>query len=127
MGLVEAIYEAIQGMDYFTANKQLDNQNIQNPLEYVGGLASESGIAFEISSSKYLAPVPFGLTIEQISLRYLKDANRWVEIATLNNLKSPYIDEDGFERFFLSNGDGRQFNIDSDENLFVGQKISLTS
>jgi hypothetical protein len=125
--ILAALYEVIQGLDYLTANKFINNQQFESPLEYVGGLADESGIAFSLSNSKYLAPVPFNKTIEQISQRYLKDANRWIEIATLNNLKSPYIDEEGFTRSFLSNGDGRQFNIDSNEELYVGQKINLSS
>jgi len=125
--ILAALFEVIQGLDYLTASKFLDKQNTQSPLEYVGGLADESGIAFELSNSKYLVPVPFNKTIEQISQRYLKNANRWIEIATLNNLKSPYIDEEGFTRDFLSNGDGRQFNIDSDDELYIGQTITLSS
>ena len=125
--LIASIYEVIQGLDYLTANKTLDNESTENSLEYVGGLASDSGIAFELSNSKFLVPVPFNKTIEQISLRYLNDANRWTEISTLNNLKSPYIDEDGFYRDFLSNGDGRQFNIDSKKDLYIGQKINMSS
>jgi hypothetical protein len=125
--ILEALYEVIQGLDYLTANKFLNKQQTQSPLEYVGGLADESGIAFELSNSKYLVPVPFNKTIEEISKRYLGDPNRWIEIATLNNLKSPYIDEQGFSRDLLSNGDGRQFNIESNDELYVGQKITLSS
>ena len=125
--IVAALFEVIQGLDYLTATKELDKGNTQSSLEYVGGLANDSDIAFELSNSKFLVPVPFKLNIEQISLRYLGDANRWMEIATLNNLKSPYIDEDGFSLNLLSNGDGRQFNINSNENLYIGQKINLFS
>jgi hypothetical protein len=65
--------------------------------------------------------------MEQIAARYLGDPDRWIEIATLNALRSPYIDETGFFYTLLSNADGRQFNIDSDDNLFIGQKIVLSS
>jgi hypothetical protein len=111
-----------------TSTREFDDVRTQSPLEYVGGLAEDSGIEFNVdASSKYLAPVPFGLTIQEISARYLGDIDRYNEIITLNNLRSPYIDEDGFSYSFLSNGDGRQFNINTDTNLFIGQKIQLSS
>jgi hypothetical protein len=126
--LVTALEEAILVLNISTATRNLDDSRSQNSLEYVGGLADDSGIPFDsTSTSKYLAPVPFGLTIEQISARYLNNSDRYNEIITLNNLKSPYIDEEGFFYSFLSNGDGRQFNIESKDKLFIGQKIQLFS
>jgi hypothetical protein len=65
--------------------------------------------------------------MEQIAARYLGDQERWLEIATINALKSPYIDETGFFRPLLSNGDGRQVNVNSDLDLFVGQKVTILS
>jgi len=126
--VMESLFNAIQAYDALIATKQYDDLNIENPLEYVGGLADEAGIDFETFPSKQLQPVPFGLTIEEIAARYLEDSNKWIEIVTLNNLRSPYIDEDGFELSLLSNAQGRQFNIDNSNNqFFVGQKIILQS
>ena len=126
--LISSLEEAVLNMNMLVATREFDDVRSESALEYVGGLADESGIQFNsTSTAKYLAPVPFGLTIEQISARYLGDPDRYNEIITLNNLKSPYIDEDGFSYVLLSNGDGRQFNIESNENLFVGQKIQLYS
>ena len=126
--LIVALEEAVLQMNKLVATRQFDDIRTESPLEYVGGLAEDSGISFNSSSNaKYLAPVPFGLTIEEISARYLGDPDRYNEIITLNNLRSPYIDEDGFFYILLSNGDGRQFNINSNENLFIGQKIQLSS
>ena len=122
------LYEAIQAFDLLTSTKQFDDFKIESPLEYVGGLANEAGIDFDIPTSKFLVPVLFGSTIEEIAARYLQDADKWVEIATLNGLRSPYIDEDGFTYEFLSNGEGRQFNVDNtDDKLFLGQRIVLQS
>jgi hypothetical protein len=105
-----------------------DVQRNQNAAyEFVRAEAQSANITFEDSQSKIRAPVPFGLTIEQIAARYLGNSERWLEIVTLNALKPPYIDEVGFQRPFLSNGDGRQFNVDSAENLYIGQKIFLFS
>lgn len=126
--LIKSLEEAVLNMNMLIATREFDDVRIQSPLEYVGGLAEESGIDFNSSAtSKYLAPVPFGLTIQEISARYLGDPDRYNEIITLNNLRSPYIDEDGFFYEFLSNGDGRQFNIGDNTNLFIGQKIQISS
>jgi len=126
--LIAALEEAVLNINQLIATRQFDDVRSQSSLEYVGGLADDSGITFNSSSTaKYLAPVPYNLTIEQISARYLGDPDRYNEIITLNNLKSPYIDEDGFFYNFLSNGDGRQFNIESNENLYEGQVVQLSS
>lgn len=130
--IIAAIYELIQVYDILTANSSWDDSvkvNTRvNSLDFVGGLANESDIPFEVAESKLLVPVPFGLTIEEIAARYLQNPDKWVEIATLNNLTSPYIDEEGFTYDFLSNGSGRQFNIDdTDDRIYVGQRILLSS
>jgi len=126
--LVKGLEDAVLQLNILTATRDLDDSKKETPLEYVGGLANDSEIPFDSSSTaKILVPVPYGLTIEQISARYLKNPDRYNEIVTLNNLRSPYIDEDGFYYNLLSNGDGRQFNISTKENLYIGQKIQLSS
>lgn len=126
--ILQALYEAIQCYDLLCSTKAYDDLTIQDPLAFVGGLANESGIDFQDFSSKLLAPVPFGATIEEIAARYMGDAQRWLEIVTLNRLRSPYIDEVGFVYKMLSNAEGRQFNVDDTEgNLYVGQTILIVS
>jgi hypothetical protein len=125
--LLIALYEAMQAYDTLTATTQIDDNNIQTTMQYVAGLAQTSGITFNIPNSKILAPVPFGLTIEQIAARYLRDPQRWLEIATLNSLQDPYIDENGFQYDLLSNAIGRQITIGSNVNLFLGQRVILYS
>jgi len=126
--ILVSLFEAVQMFDLLTATKQFDDFSVVSPLEFVGGLANESGIDFDSTESKILLPVPFGLTIEEIAARYLQDPDKWVEIATINKLTSPYIDEEGFTYSLLSNGDGRQINVDDTaENLYIGQKITLKS
>jgi hypothetical protein len=126
--LIRGLEEVVTIMLILTATRDLDDSRKQNSLEYVGGLANDSSIPFDsTATAKILVPVPYNLTIEQISARYLGDPDRYNEIITLNNLRSPYIDENGFFYNLLSNGDGRQFNINSKENLYVSQKIQLFS
>lgn len=126
-GLLNSLYEVMQGYDILTATTELDDAKKQSSMEFIAGIADEANIDFQISNSKILAPVPFGLTIEQISARYLGDPNRWIEIVTLNNLRDPYIDEDGFTRDLLSNASGRQITISSVEDMYLGQRVVLKS
>lgn len=125
--ILKVLYDTMQCYDILTATTEVDDLQKKTNMEYVAGLAEDAGIAFESSQSKILAPVPFGLTIEGISMRYLGDAQRWLEIATLNNLRSPYIDENGFQYSLLSNASGRQITVGSQDNLYVGQRIVLRS
>ena len=60
-------------------------------------------------------------------MRYLGDPQRWLEIVTLNNLRDPYIDEDGFQYALLSNATGRQITVGSNQNLYLGQRVLLQS
>lgn len=123
-----AIFDFIQVLDELTATKAFDDLSIQNPLEYVGGLASNTEINFESFSSKKPVPVPFGLSIEEIAARYMGNPDKWLEIATLNNMRSPYIDEEGYTLPLLSNASGRQFTVeDLEDRLYIGQKIILVS
>jgi hypothetical protein len=125
--ILKALYDVMQSYDILTATTQVDDLNKSTNMDYVAGLADLSGIPFSVPTSKILAPVPFGLSIEGIAMRYLGDAQRWIEIATLNNLRDPYIDEDGFQLPLLSNATGRQITVDNIENLYIGQRVLLMS
>ena len=125
--ILQSFYELVQGYDVLTATNQLDNDQILNSMEYVSALAATSNIEFSISNSKIQVPVPFGLSIEEIAMRYLGDPQRWLEIATLNELREPYLDENGFQYPLLSNADGRNIIIPSNVDLFIGQTVYLNS
>jgi len=125
--LLLTLYDAMQMYDILTASTTIDDQTTASNMEYVAGLAASSDITFNIPNSKVMAPVPFGLSIEAIALRYLGDPQRWIEIATLNGLLEPYIDENGFQLPLLSNAIGRQITVSSATNLYIGQKVTLFS
>lgn len=125
--ILDSLYQAMASMDILTASTSVDDIAIETSMEYVAGLANTAGISFSIPESKTLAPVPYGLTIEGIAARYLGDAQQWISIATLNDLREPYIDESGFQLPLLSNGDGRQVTIGSITNLYVGQTVILNA
>jgi hypothetical protein len=125
--ILKKLYDVMQSYDLLTATTELDDNQKKTNMEYVAGLADLAGIPFELPNSKILVPVPFGLTIEGIAARYLGDPQRWLEIATLNNLRAPYIDENGFKLPLLSNATGRQITVSTTENLYVGQRVVLAS
>lgn len=125
--ILQTFYELIEAYDVLTATNQLDDQQILNNMEYVSALAATSQIPFSITESKIQVPVPFGLNMEQIASRYLGDPQRWLEIATLNELREPYIDETGFTYSLLSNADGRNIVVGNNTDLHIGQTVSLYS
>lgn len=96
-------------------------------IDYVAGLARRSGIAFRQPASKFAIPFPYGSTLEYIALRYLGDANRWHEIAALNGLRTPYVDEEGFELPLLTIGVGNRVTLADATNLYIGQLVTLSA
>lgn len=96
-------------------------------INYMAGLAQRSGIAFTTPRSKFAVPMPYGVTLEQLSTRYLGNPDRWIEIVALNGLRAPYVDEEGFDLPLLTNGRGNQVQVADSSNLFVGQKVWLSA
>lgn len=121
-----ALNEVCQVLDYLAASSTINSQT-PTSLEYVAGLAEKSGIAFNIPKSKFSVPFPYGFTLERLAKLYLNDANRWHEIATLNGLREPYVDEVGFILPFLTNGDGNTLYVSDASNLYINQTIYLSS
>lgn len=99
------------------------------PMDYVAGLATQSSIAFKVPQSKYGVPFPYGYTLEQLARDYLKSPNRWLEIATLNGLQAPYVDEVGVETALVVNGAERTLVVELPEDTTIarGQSITIAS
>lgn len=89
--------------------------------------AKTNGIGFENNSSKFYVPFEFGASLERMAVKYLGVADRWIEIAAINGLKAPYVDEDGFTIDFKGSGSGTSFSVATTERLYVGQVISISS
>ena len=121
-----ALNESAQVLDALAASSKVDPVT-PTTLEYVAGLAEQSGIAFKVPRSKFPVPFPYGTTLERLSAQYLGDANRWHEIATLNGLRAPYVDEEGFSLPLLVNGDRHQVVVADASDLFIGQSVWLSA
>lgn len=97
-------------------------------LETVAGMASAAGIAFKVPVSKFAVPFPYGSTLEQLAAQYLGDPNRWHEIAALNGLRQPYVDEEGFSLPLLTNPYAdNSITVSDISNLVVGQLVYLSA
>jgi len=96
-----------------------------NPMDFAAGFFSGTSIPFQSTTGKFLIPFPYGATLEMLAAMYLGTPDRWEEIATLNGLREPYVDEVGFTVPLLTNGNGSQVAVASDQNLEVNQLVYL--
>lgn len=103
------------------------NRDEVSALEFIAGLAARSGIAFTQPKSKFMVPFPYGYTLEMLSAQYLGTEDRWHEIAVLNGLMDPYVDEVGFSLALLTNGNGNQVTVATADKLFVNQSVWVSS
>lgn len=122
-----ALNQVIVDLKSVIAARTDTNNRLLTTLEYIAGLAQRSGIAFTVPVSKFAVPFPYGSTLESIALRYLGDPDRWHEIAALNGLQQPYIDEEGFEQRLLVNGDADTLIVAEASQYYVGQSVWVGS
>lgn len=122
-----ALNAAAMAMDSYAATGDNEPSSRENTMEVMSGLARRSGIAFRVPTSKFAVPFPYGSTLEGLASLYLGDPNRWQEIAALNGLREPYIDEVGFDILLTTNGVENQVVIPATEELYVGQTVFIWS
>lgn len=75
-------------------------------------------------NSAYVATVNGGEDIQSLSKRLLGDANRWREIAILNDLRPPYIESTEHSQSFASPS-GRTILVSDITNLAINQHIKI--
>jgi len=121
-----ALNEVCVILDHLAASNTVDPVT-PTSLEYVAGLAQRSGIVFKVPQSKIAIPFPYGFTLERLAQLYLGNADRWHEIAILNGLKEPFVDEAGFTLPFLTDGNGNTLYVSDNTNLYVNQTVWIGS
>jgi hypothetical protein len=118
--------DVITNLSFLAATREINQFQVKS-VDIMAGLAARSGIAFQRPASKYSVPFPYGSTLETLSYRYLGTPDRWLEIAALNGLRAPYVDETGFSLPLLTNGKDNNIIVSSATNLAVGQQVTLYS
>jgi hypothetical protein len=116
---------AIQSLDTLVAS---DSSREPSPeYAYIAALAAQSGIMFATARSKFVVPFPYGASLEGLAARYLGDPDRWHEIAAINNLAPPYIDEEGFDVPLTTNPGPGEVTVASAGQLAPGQLVWISS
>jgi hypothetical protein len=115
-----------QSLDATVTSLMFQKPNYVSPMTYVAGLAEKSGIAFNVPVSKFGVPLPYGVTLESLAKNYLGDPNRWLEIATLNGLAEPYIDNVGTDAPLVIDPVEYTFVVQTTQDT-VGSYVTLFS
>ena len=124
--IIFSLNQALLQLEALAASATI-NQNQLPAVNYIAGLANQSGIAFKVPVGKFQVPFQYGSTLEIMASQYLGDPNRWMEIAALNGLSDPYVDETGFTVPFVANGNDNSFSIASSTQFFTNQLIWISS
>ena len=122
-----ALNDSLVSLDSLAATGSGEPSEPARLMDSMATLARASGIAFQVPTSKFAVPFPYGATLESLAAQYLGDPNRALEIIALNGLREPYVDELGVDLPLLVNGSGNTAIVAFTNNLFVGQTVSVGS
>ncbi len=116
-----ALSAAVGALDSLAATGAINNT--VPAVEVIAGLATNAGLVFDRPASKVLVPMLSGYTLEMMADRYLSNPDRWIEIATLNGLVSPYIDDTGRTDVLVNGGYGNSVAVGTTNEYVIGQLI----
>ena len=122
-----SLNDSVMALNSLAATGIGEPSEVPRLIDSMAQLVRGTGTAFRVPTSKFAVPFPYGATLESLSQQYLGDSTRWMEIATLNGLKSPYVDETGFDLYLIADGYRNNVLVPYSQNLFIGQRVSIGS
>jgi hypothetical protein len=120
--IVTSMDTLITEMEDAQATRGEDYYSFYIDYAIANGLSLDSN-----NASKFYVPFPSGASLESLSMQYLGDPDRWPEIAALNALRAPYVDELGVEKPVTGSGGGNTLNVGNQDGLYVGQVVTISS
>lgn len=125
--ILTAFNDMISVIDGITATNDLMKRNLPDPFARARAIVGDSGITITSATSAFTVPFPYNGSLETLAATYLGNPDKWIDIAILNDLKSPFIDETGFIRSLTTSGNGNSFTVSDKTNLHPNQEIFLSS
>lgn len=123
--VMAALGQAIGALDGLAASASINGD--RTSVEVIAGLATNAGLVFSKPQSKFLVPFPTGYTLEMLATKYLGNPDRWIEIAAVNGLVSPFVDETGRTDVFVANGFQNSIGVGLGTEFAVGQLVWLSA
>lgn len=126
--ILSAFRKLSQTIDLLTFRDFKGGSPVQNSFNFIGGILNNTNIEFSSNyAGKFAVPFPYGGTLQQLAKQYLGSEDRFTEIILLNNLQSPYIDEDGQYQSLTSDSYKNIFNISDGSELYLNQILYFTA
>lgn len=122
---VFSLNEVATQLDQLTATTAVRRRVLAS--EVVGDAARAAGFRFERPAGKFSVPLPYGWSLQRLAQRYLGDPQRWHEIAALNGLREPYVDEEGYDLPLLVDAVGVRICVVVSRDLAAGSRVVLRS
>lgn len=117
----------IKSLDLILANYFYVNRGSVDPFAVARFNAKNPDFNVGAYSSGYLVQMAQNDDLKTLAKKYLKDPDKWLDIAIANGLKPPYIDNVGETIFLKSNGKANSLVIDlyNSQGEDNSKKISL--
>ena len=127
--LLSAMNDALQVYDSMIASLDSVQTNEQESFySFYQDYAISEGLKFNTGNvSKFLVPFPQDSNLQQLAVQYLGDPDRWIEIAALNALKAPFVDEVGREILVTASAGGSTLSVGDPDGFFIGQIVTVRS